>query len=188
MPWSRLGAGLGPGLGPVCRPSGCVTGACLCRSPCSTPWSLSRGRRPPAPSVSSDSRWGEGRKEEEQRSCWRRLPPAHHVSVRGEARTRAPLGEMVRCCQRPPNPAVPRHNLHKVRVHVQRPRSGGGSGGPGAPPRLEGPGLGGLSRRARFRYCEGGAGWRPRVCAALNCGAPTPFGCSSSTIGPVLLQ
>lgn len=60
---------------------------------------------------------------------------------------------MVRCCRPPPNPAVPRHNLRKVRVHVQRPRGEGGSRGLGdQPPRLEGPGPGGLSRRARFRY------------------------------------
>ncbi|ELW66560.1 Phosphatidylserine decarboxylase proenzyme [Tupaia chinensis] len=62
---------------------------------------------------------------------------------------------MVRCCRPRPNPAVPRHDLRKVRVHVQRPHGGGGSKGPGGqPPRLEGPSPGGLStlsRRARFR-------------------------------------
>ncbi|XP_073860046.1 phosphatidylserine decarboxylase proenzyme, mitochondrial isoform X6 [Macaca fascicularis] len=62
---------------------------------------------------------------------------------------------MVRCCPPRPNPTVPRHNLRKVRVHIQRPRSrGGGKGTGGQPPRLEGPGLAGLStlsRRARFR-------------------------------------
>ncbi|XP_036209067.1 phosphatidylserine decarboxylase proenzyme, mitochondrial isoform X3 [Myotis myotis] len=127
-----------------------------CR-PCPTQWSLSRGPRKRPTSrrgaVTAQELLGGkgGRRRNKGNRAGAASLPAHHVSVRGEARTRAQRGEMVRCCQRPPNPAVPRHDLHKVRVHVQRPRSGGGGRGPGAPPRLEGPGLGGLSRRARFR-------------------------------------
>lgn len=99
--------------------------------------------------------------------------PAHDVSVRGAARTRAARGEMVRCYPPRPSHTVPRHDLRKVRVHVQRPRGGGGSRGPkGQPPQLEGPSPGGLSRRAHFRYLGSGggggawslpwsSGWRP---------------------------
>lgn len=92
---------------------------------------------------------------------------------------------MVRCCWRPPNPAVPRHDLRKVRVHVQRSRNGGGGRGPGdQPPRLEGPGPGGLSRSARFRYRGGGVGWWPSVCVAPKLLLPTPLRGSASGIGP----
>ncbi|XP_014398037.1 PREDICTED: phosphatidylserine decarboxylase proenzyme isoform X2 [Myotis brandtii] len=134
------------------HPNSQVTG-----SPCPTQWSLSRGPRKRPTShrgaVTAQELLGGkgGRRRNKGNRAGAAFLPAHHVSVRGEARTRAQRGEMVRCCQRPPNPAVPRHDLHKVRVHVQRPRSGGGGRGPGAPPRLEGPGLGGLSRSARFR-------------------------------------
>ena len=111
---------------------------------------------------------GEGRKERQRRAP---APPpcaAYHVSVRGAARTRAPHGEMVRCPRLRPNPAAPRLDLWKVRVHVQRLRGGGGGGrGLGDQlPRLEGPTPGGLSRRARFRYWWGPAGSWSSVHAA----------------------
>lgn len=167
--WSRAG---GRAQGRCCRPSRGVTGACLCNSPCSAQWSLSRGpRKRPTSHLRAATAPAPGGKGGRRRNKGDRAGaaslPAHHVSVRGEARTGAQLGEMVRCCPRPPNPAVPRHDLHKVRVHVQRPRSGGGGRDPGTPPRLEGPGLGGLSRRARFRYWEGGA-------LLLHCCPPAP--------------
>lgn len=176
----QAGDSMGRAQGWCCGPSRCVTSACLCNSPCPTQWSLSRGPRKRPTSrrgaVTAQELLGGkgGRRRNKGNRAGAASLPAHHVSVRGEARTRAQRGEMVRCCQRPPNPAVPRPDLHKVRVHVQRPRSGGGGRGPGAPPRLEGPGLGGLSRRARFRYWGGGAGWWPRVCAAPKLLHPHP--------------
>ncbi|XP_049644955.1 phosphatidylserine decarboxylase proenzyme, mitochondrial isoform X1 [Suncus etruscus] len=137
----------------------CVTRACLCNSPrlviCAPeppsrsqegPWWPPGG---PEPAWSCDALGG---REEGGETKARAPGAAHHVSVRGSPRTGAPRGEMVRCCQPRPNPAVPRVDLRKVRVHVQRPRGGAGGRGSGdQPPRLEGPGPGGLSRRARFR-------------------------------------
>lgn len=104
---------------------------------------------------------------------------------------------MVRCCWRPPNPAVPRHDLRKVRVHVQRPQGGDGRRVLGDQPlRLEGPGPGGLSRRARFRY-SGRWIWLVAqcVCCTLTAArhphpwAPPPHSCTAlQGLVPVLLQ
>lgn len=68
---------------------------------------------------------------------------------------------MVRCCKALSNPPPSCYNLHKVKIHVRRLRSGNGgsSSCAGNPqPQLESPGPAGSAggtpnRRARFRYC-----------------------------------
>lgn len=175
-----------------------MTRACLCSSPdvSPAPPSLrtgpSRGAVPPAATsgrgaVTAPPR-GEGRKEERQRRA--PAPPpcaAHHVSVRGAARTRAPRGEMVRCPRPRPNPAAPRADLRKVRVRVQRLRGGGGGGGRGLGarlPGLEGPTPGGPSPRARFRYW-----WGPAGCwSGVHAAPPPRLGAASLGLAPALLQ
>lgn len=143
--------------------------------------------QPPGPGAVTAQELRGGREEGgETKGASLALPPcaAHHVSVRGAARTGAPRGKMVRCCGPclRPNLASPRLDLRKVRVHVQRPCGGGGGGsrGPGyQPPRLEGPGPGDLSQRAHFRYW----GASRLVGQCLRC-APTPLQRSFSEIGP----
>lgn len=68
---------------------------------------------------------------------------------------------MVRCCKALSNPPPSCYNLHKVKIHVRRLRSGNGgsSSCAGDPhPQLDSPGPAGSAggtpnRRARFRYC-----------------------------------
>lgn len=84
-----------------------------------------------------------------------------NVSVKRPAGTRSAHREMVRCCKALSNPPPSCYNLHKVKIHVRRLRSGNGgsSSCAGNPqPQLESPGPAGSAggtpnRRARFRYC-----------------------------------
>lgn len=170
-----------------------MTSACLCNSPALPVVSERRKRSPSHPEAVTAKELLGGREEGGGTKAILLAPPslpAHHVSVRGEARTRAQRSEMVRCCWRPPNPAVPRHDLRKVRVHVQRSRNGGGGRGPGdQPPRLEGPGPGGLSRRARFRYPGRRSGLVAQCLCCTQTAAPPPgLGAALPGLVPVLLQ
>lgn len=82
------------------------------------------------------------------------------VSVKHPAGTRAAFREMVRCCKALSNPPPSCCNLHKVKIHARRLRSGNGGSGSCAGeqhPQLENPGPAGFAggtqnRRARFRY------------------------------------
>lgn len=175
-----LGFPLGPGgaESPPCRewaggqghsgPSRSVTRACLCSSPdvSPAPPSLrtgpSRGAVPPAATsgrgaVTAQPR-GEGSKEERQRRA--PAPPpcaAHHVSVRGAARTRAPRGEMVALPS-----AGPEAEAGTAELHVQtRPETAllapGGPLLPPAPWRPQAPQPGGMEACEQGK-CAGAAG------------------------------
>lgn len=85
-----------------------------------------------------------------------------NVSVKHPAGTRSAHREMVRYYKALSNPSPSCYNLHKVKIHVRRLRSGNGGSSSCAGeqhPQLERPGPAGSAggtpnRRTRFRYCS----------------------------------